>query len=161
MRNDIHYSLTDSTKQVGAASEDLRALRRSRTTAATKARASDKAMLHTAPPTPRARVSGTPIAIEIQLETETAVKTKRGDSMDRKTIAGPKNALPNTDANATIGSKYATSEYWPEYSMRKAGPLNTSSTTQYGIAQKTQSKVIRLRTTLTPAPPLSLRTRAE
>jgi len=62
-------------------------------------------MLHTAPVTPSVQVAGMPTAIAMQLETETAAKTKPGDSKDRNTIDGPKNALPNMDTNATTGSK--------------------------------------------------------
>jgi hypothetical protein len=102
---ELHYSFVDSAKIPGAASYDLRTLRRSSTTAATKASVSDKTMLHTAPPTPQAQVRGTPIATETQLETVTAAKIRRGASIDRNTIEGPKNALPATDANATTGSK--------------------------------------------------------
>ena len=46
-----------------------------------------------------------PIATETALETETAAKIKPGDSIDRNTIDGPKNALPAIDANATTGNK--------------------------------------------------------
>jgi hypothetical protein len=46
-----------------------------------------------------------PIATETQLETETAANIEPGDSIDRNTMDGPKNALPATDANATTGSK--------------------------------------------------------
>ena len=46
-----------------------------------------------------------PIATAIQLETETAAKTERGASSERNTIDGPKNALPNMDTNATMGSR--------------------------------------------------------
>ena len=71
-------------------------------------------MLHAAPVSPQARVNGMPATTATQVETETAAKIKRGDSNDRRTMDGPKNALPAIDANATTGSKYATSIYLPE-----------------------------------------------
>jgi hypothetical protein len=62
-------------------------------------------MLHKAPLNPKAQVAGTPIATEIQLEAVTATKTDLGYSIARKAVDGPKNALPNSDVTATIGSK--------------------------------------------------------
>src|SRR5947209_20412437 len=91
----ISYSVAGTPRKAGSPADEFLAFRCNNNTATAKATASDKAMLQIAPLTPRARVRGTPAANEIQLEIATATKTRRGDSRDRNTIAGPKNALPN------------------------------------------------------------------
>src|SRR5262249_34993118 len=97
--------LTDSSGRVGTASDELRSLRRSRSKAMTRLSISDRAILHTAPLTPRAQAAGTPIVTETQLETKTAAKTEAGDIMARIAFATPKNALHDMDPRATTGNK--------------------------------------------------------